>query len=145
MKLLTFTLLVLGVFSCAPAISHTPFRGSPDPALLVGGDWRLAYLASPSGRISPARAPLTLGFTAEGLFGGGAGGNGYSGFYTATTAGTFQVRSWHTTLIGGPEAERAGEYLDRMLRAHSFEVTPTDLRLYPEGGGFLHFRRAQRQ
>lgn len=101
------------------------------------------HLASSSGAVSRARAPFTLRFTADGLFGGDAGGNVYSGFFTTAAAGKFQVRSAHTTLIGGPEAERAGDYLDRMLRARSFEVTPTDLRLYPEGGGFLHFRRVQ--
>jgi hypothetical protein len=72
-------------------------------------------------------------------------GNGYSGFYSTTPAGTIRIREGVTTLIGGPEAERAGHYAARMMQARSFELTPTDLRLHVEGGGFLHFRRAQRQ
>lgn len=137
-------LLLVALSSCSPAVTRTAFRGAPDATLSLGGYWRLAYLASNSGRVFPARAPFTLYFTAAGMFGGGAGGNAYGGWYTATPAGTFQVRSWHTTLIGGPEPERAGEYLDWMLRAHSFEVTPTELRMHQPEGGFLHFRRVQK-
>lgn len=138
-------LLLLGPSSCSQVTARHDFRGAPDATLLLGEYWRLAQIASSSGSVSRARAPFTLHFTADGMFGGGAGGNAYGGWYTATSAGTFQVRSSHTTLIGGPEAERAGEYHDRMLRAHSFEATVTDLRLYLPEGGFLHFRRVPRQ
>lgn len=145
MKLLALTLLLLAVSSCSPAISRTPFRGAPDPALLTGGYWRLAYLASSSGRVSRARAPLTVHFTANGRVQGGAGGNVYGGFYTTTPAGAIRIREGITTLIGGPEAERAGHYSAQMMQAHSFEVTSTDLRLHLERGGFLHFRRVAKR
>ncbi|HEV2149767.1 MAG TPA: META domain-containing protein [Longimicrobiaceae bacterium] len=141
MKTLLLLLLLLAPISCRSAVEPELFQGSQDPALLPGDPWRLERIASSAGTISSARAKLTVHFTAEGRLGGAAGPNGYGGRYTATPAGQIRMEEVVTTLIGGPEAERAGGYLSSMVRAHSFEATPAELRLYFGEAGHLHFRR----
>lgn len=141
MRPLALLLLLLALHSCRPIAEPDLFEGAGDPALLRGDPWRLERIASGSGSVSSARAKLTVLFTADGRVGGAAGPNGYGGRYTATAAGELRMEEIVSTLIGGPEADQAGEYLGSMVHAHAFEATPTELRLHVPDGGFLHFRR----
>jgi heat shock protein HslJ len=113
----------------------------PEPALLLGGTWRLQQVTLPWGVSVSAGAKLTASFGPEGRVGGAAGPNGYGATYVAGADGSIAVSDAISTLIGGPEAERAGAYLAAMLRATAFEVAGTELRLYSPGGGYLLFRR----
>lgn len=141
MKAAASVLLLLGVLSCSSATAPELADGTRDPALLQGAAWTLVGFAPASGDFSAARARFTARFGADGRVGGQAGPNVYGGFYTATAEGTIQAREVVSTLIGGPEADQAGKYLNALARAHSFEVTPTELLLRFEERGVLHFRR----
>ncbi|HEX2187984.1 MAG TPA: META domain-containing protein [Longimicrobiaceae bacterium] len=141
MKLVALFLLLLGTGACTTATGPAPFVADRDPVLLPGGTWSLVQAAAAGGDVSTPRARLTARFTADGRVGGRAGPNHYGGEYTAGGAGEIALAGLVTTLIGGPEAEEAGEYLERMSRARSFEVTPGELRLHLPDGGWLHFRR----
>lgn len=133
--------LLLGLLSCRPAVEPESFQGSQDPALLLGEPWRLEQIASPSGTDSPAQTRFTILFTAGGTVHGAAGPNGYGGPYAAAPTGDLRIGEVTSTLIGGPEADRAAKYLALAVQAHSFKVTSTELRLYFGQERFLHFRR----
>lgn len=114
---------------------------SRDPVLLVGATWRLHQVTLPSGFSVQANARLTARFGTEGRVGGLAGPNGYGATYVAGQEGTIAISDAVSTMIGGPEAERGGEYLWQMVNAREFEVAPTELRIYRAEGGYLLFRR----
>jgi heat shock protein HslJ len=141
MKAALSVLLLLGLLSCSSATAPELAGGTRDPALLQGPAWTLVGFAPASGDFSAARARFIVRVGADGRVGGEAGPNVYGGLYTATPEGAIQAREVVSTLIGGPEAEQAGEYLNAMVRARSFEVTPTELLLRFDGRGVLHFRR----
>ena len=112
-----------------------------DPALLVGATWRLQQVTLPAGFSVPANARFTASFGPEGRVGGSAGPNGYGATYVAGEDGTIAIKDAVSTLVGGPEAERAGRHLLAMVRSVQFEVAETELRLYSADGGYLLFRR----
>lgn len=141
MKAALSVLLLLGLLSCGSATAPELAGGTRDPALLQGPAWDLVGFAPASGDFTAARARFIVRFGADGRVGGEAGPNVYGGSYTASAGGAIQVRDLVGTLIGGPEAEQAGKYQEGLLRARSFEVTPTELLLRFDGRGVLHFRR----
>lgn len=142
MKAALSVLLLLGLLSCSSVTLPEIAGGTRDPVLLQGQTWTLVRFATASGDVSEPNARFTVRFGADGRLGGQAGPNVYGGAYTATSTGTIHPRDVISTAIGGPEAERAGKYLYWMTRAHSFEVTPTELLLRFEERGALYFRRA---
>lgn len=114
---------------------------SRDPGLLVGAAWRLQQVTLPSGFSVPANAEVTAHFDTDGSVGGSAGPNGYGATYVAGQDGTIAISDAVSTMIGGPEAERGGQYLLAMVRSVEFAVAETELRLYSADGGYLLFRR----
>ncbi|HYJ77987.1 MAG TPA: META domain-containing protein [Longimicrobiaceae bacterium] len=138
MKAAAFVLL-LGAAACSS--TSGPFDGTTDPALLADRSWRLERVdADGNGSGAPVAADLSVTFTSSGGVGGMAGPNHYGGSYSASASGDIELSNVTSTLIGGPDAERAGEYLQHMLRAHSFTVTATELRLRFSARGVLIFR-----
>lgn len=140
MKVIALLLAAL-LAACQSAAGPVTFYGTHDPALLRGGEWTLVRIHSASGRVFPAASKLTVRFSPDGQFGGSAGPNGYGGAYEAGADGTLRMEPPGGTLIGGPDAERAGRYLHQMVRSTRFEVTATDLRVYAPDGGILSFER----
>lgn len=137
MKAAAFAVL-LGLAGCTSTFE--PF-GTADPELLPGG-WRLERVdADGNGTGAPVAAELHVTFSSEGQVGGMAGPNHYGGSYAASVSGALQFSNVTSTLIGGPDAERAAEYLQHMVRAHSFQVSETELRLRFSDRGVLIFRK----
>lgn len=138
MKAAAFALL-LGLAGCTSTFE--PF-GTADPELLPGGSWRLERIdADGNGTGAPVAAELSVGFSSAGEVGGMAGPNHYGGSYSASSSGAMQMSNVTSTLIGGEDAERAAEYLQHMVRARSFQVSDTELRLRFSDRGVLIFRR----
>jgi heat shock protein HslJ len=139
--LLSCVLIVVTILAACSGPTAPAVELSRDPALLVDGTWKLQQSVLPSGFSVRATATLTAHFNPNGHVGGYAGPNSYSGTYVAGRDGTIALSEVISTLIGGSEAERAGAYQYRMMRAAEFEVGEGELRLYSADGGYLLFRR----
>jgi heat shock protein HslJ len=140
-------LAVLGASACDPPAPPGNAQ-EPGGAELMGAAWRLASLKPEQGggaERTPASAAetYTAEFAADGMVGGQAHCNQYSGRYRTGAAGALTIGDLNATLMACAAPSIAGEYVGALARVTAYRIEDGELRLAFGNGGELVFERSR--